>query len=246
MRGTDLNEPPVLALILKRWERRVSLDESDRAAILALPSTRRTFTRDAYLVREGEPPVNCNLLVSGFAYRQKLVSNGLRQIISVHIAGEFVDLQNAMLDVADHNVQSLGRCEVAIVPKAALVDLFASRPAVARAVWLDTLIDASIFREWVVNVGRRSATARISHLLCELMLRLKAAGLCDGQSCDFPFTQEQMADATGLTPVHTNRTLQALRKQGLIKLASGSLTVTDWNGLAALGDFSERYLHHGA
>lgn len=233
-------------MLLKRWERRVALAAEDRAAVLDLPVIRRTYSRDSYLIREGDRATTCNLLLSGFAYRQKLVASGARQIISVHVTGEFVDLQNAMLDLADHNVQSLGRSDVAQIPKAALLQLMTDRPLIARAVWLDTLIDASIFREWVVNVGRRDATTRIAHLLCELTLRLRSAGLNRGETYDFPFTQEQIADATGLTAVHTNRTLQNLRRQGLIRLATGSLTVLDWNRLAEIGDFSERYLHHGA
>jgi CRP-like cAMP-binding protein len=230
--------------LVRRWERHVPLSEADQRALLALPSTRRTFSRDAYMVREGEPTASCNLLISGFAFRQKVSSEGARQIISIHIQGEFVDLQNFLLEESDHNVQSLGRAEVAIIPKQALSDLVAAREQVARALWRETLIDASIFREWVVNVGRRSATARIAHLLCELALRLRAAGLCEEDYCEFPLTQEQLADATGLTAVHTNRTLQSLRKEGLISLTAKKLTVLDWNGLAAIGDFSERYLHH--
>ena len=209
-----------------------------------LPFTRRTFSRDSYLVREGEPPTHCQMLLSGFAYRQKLVSNGTRQIISIHIPGELVDAQNMLLPVADHNVQSLGRSEMAVFPISALTTLTAQRPAIGRAIWLDTLIDSSVFREWVVNVGRRSARARIAHLLCELILRMRSAGLTEEMSTEFPLTQEQLADATGLTAVHTNRTLQSLRKAGLITLSSGSLTVNDWGALAEVGDFSERYLHH--
>jgi len=183
-------------------------------------------------------------VLSGFAYRQKLVSDGARQIISIHIPGEFVDLQNCMLGTADHNVQSLNRSEVALVPASALRELSAAYPGVARAIWMDTLIDSSIFREWVVNVGRRDARTRIAHLLCELALRLKASGAGEEDTYQFPLTQDQLADATGLTPVHTNRTLQSLRKDGLISLSSGSLKVLDWERLRDVGDFSERYLHH--
>jgi CRP-like cAMP-binding protein len=222
------------------------LSDADRRAVLALPSTHKVYSRDAYMVREGEPTTSCSLLLSGYAFRQKLVSNGSRQIISIHIPGEMLDLQNTMLNVADHNVQSLNRCEVATIPKAALIELMASHPSVGRAVWLDTLIDSSIFREWVVNVGRRNARSRIAHLLCELVLRLRASGQCTDGACDFPLTQEQLADATGLTAVHTNRTLQALRKDGLIALSTHKLTVLDWGGLAEVGDFNERYLHHEA
>jgi len=150
-----------------------------------------------------------------------------------------------LLEVADHSVQSLGRSEVAVVPKQAMLDLMARRPRVDRALWLDTLIDASIFREWVVNVGRRDARGRIAHLLCELVLRLRSAGLCTDDACDFPLTQEQLADATGLTAVHTNRIIQALRREEIISLSTHRLTVLDWERLAHVGDFGERYLHHG-
>jgi CRP-like cAMP-binding protein len=200
--------------------------------------------RDAYLVREGEPATTCSLLVSGFAFRQKLVSDGARQIISIHIPGEFLDIQNSMLEIADHNVQALTRSSVALVQKGALTELIGNRPNIRRAIWLDSLIDSSVFREWVVNIGRRDARGRIAHLLCELAARLASSGVADGDMYDFPLTQEQIGDATGLTAVHTNRTLQALRKDGLISLSSSRLTILDWEGLAELGDFNERYLHH--
>jgi CRP-like cAMP-binding protein len=202
--------------------------------------------REAYLVREGERATVCMLLLEGFTYRQKLVTDGARQIISFHIPGEFIDLQNGFLDVADHNVQSLGRSTVGVVNRDAIADLIGKDADIRRAVLLDSLVDASIFREWVVNVGRRDARGRIAHLLCELALRLDAAGVADGSMFDFPLTQEQIADATGLTAVHTNRTVQSLRKDGLISLAANRLTILDWKGLADVGDFSERYLHHSA
>src|SRR4051794_6265059 len=147
--------------LFHRWAQRSPLPEMDMRAIAALPWSRKTYDRDAYLGREGEPTASCTLLQSGFAFRQKLLSDGARQIISFHIPGEFLDLQNSLLDTADHNVQCLTRCSVAIVPKTALLDLMDSRVSVRRAIWLDSMIDSSIFREWVVNVGRRDARARI-------------------------------------------------------------------------------------
>ena len=242
----SLIDADLLAPLISRWEKRCALSEEDRKAIIALPCTKRTCEKDAYLVREGETSQDCGLLLRGFAYRQKLVRNGARQIISIHIAGEFVDLQNCLLGVADHNVQSLNRSEVAMVPKAALVELATTHPAVGRAMWLDTLIDGSIFREWVVNVGRRDSRTRIAHLLCELAMRLKASGLRDDGSYEFPLTQEQLADSTGLTTVHTNRVLQSLRRDGLISLSAQSLTVLDWPRLRGVGEFNEQYLHHAA
>ena len=229
--------------LVRRWSRYSHLSEDDCSAIIALPVTQKRFGRDAYLVREGETANDCCLLLDGFAYRQKLLRNGSRQIISIHIPTEFVDLQNSMLGVADHNVQSLNQCEVAQIPREAILNLMDRRPAVRMALWVDTLIDASIFREWVVNVGRRDSRARIAHLICELSVRLRWIGKGDDVTCEFPLTQEHIADCTGLTPVHTNRTLQRLRREGLIQLSARSLTILDWEGLREAGDFEELYLH---
>ena len=204
---------------MRRWSAYAKLSPEDCSALINinLPFTRRTFHKEAYLVREGQEVSECSLLLGGFAFRQKLLRNGSRQIISIHIASEFVDLQNSLLGMADHSVQSLNGSEAAIIPRRALLDLQDSSPAIRTAMWVETLIDSSIFREWVVNVGRRDSKARIAHLLCELAIRLENIGHGQGGTFEFPLTQEQLADCTGLTPVHTNRTLQALRKQGLIE-----------------------------
>ena len=238
-----LTEVHPLAAIIRRWSRHCELSEADERAILGLPFTRKRFGKDAYMVREGDHTTECSLLLRGFVFRQKLLRDGTRQIISIHIPSEFVDLQNGLLGTADHNVQSVDGSEIATVPRPALLELAETRPAIRLAMWIDTLVDASIFREWVVNVGRRDARTRIAHLLCELVLRLKNIGADRAGMFDFPLTQEQIADCTGLTAVHTNRTLQSLRKDGLIQLSSRSLTVLDWERLKEVADFDELYLH---
>ena len=212
--------------------------------MLSLPYTRKRFGKDAYLVREGQRATDCSLILRGFAFRQKLLRNGGRQIISIHIPTEFVDLQNGLLATADHNVQAIDGCEAAVIPRDALMVLAADRSAIRKAMWVETLLDASIFREWVVNMGRRDSRTPVAHLLCEMFLRLKNIGAEHRGMLDFPLTQEQLADATGLTPVHTNRTLQLLRKDGLIRLSGRSLTVLDWDRLREVADFDELYLHH--
>ena len=233
--------------MIRRLDARIPRSEGDREAIRSLPFTFRTLDAANYLVREGEPPQVCYLLISGFAYRHKVTGEGERQIIAVHMAGDFLDLQNSMLEVADHNVQALTRCEVASVPVAALRALAASHPTVAMAMWIETLVDAAIFREWIVNVGRRDALARIGHLLCEFALRLRAAGLADDSgSYELPMTQEQIADAVGLTPVHVNRVLKELGRLDLIERDKRAVTIVDWDRLRHVGDFSSRYLHMGA
>jgi CRP-like cAMP-binding protein len=229
--------------VLRRLEMRGRLGDEDRAAVRALPFQPRTLEPAGYLVREGEPPEMCCLLLSGFAYRHKVTGEGERQIMSVHMRGEFLDLQNSFLEVADHNVQALTRCEVAMVPVPALRKLASEHPAVARAMWIDTLIDAAIFREWIVNVGRRDSISRISHLLCEFALRLEAAGLATDHRYEMPMTQEQIADCTGLTPVHVNRVLKELGRMGLIDREKRSVAIVEWDRLQQIGDFNTRYLH---
>lgn len=235
-----------LSPLLRRLEGRSPLAEADRRAILSLPHTLRTLAPGAHLVRDGDAPEQCSLLLSGFAYRYKVTGEGARQILSLHIAGEFVDLQNSLLGVADHSVQTLTEADVACVPRQALRELALANANVARALWLDTLIDASIVREWVVNVGRRDSRARVAHLLCELSLRLDAAGLARNHRYELPMTQEQLADAVGLTSVHVNRVLKQLGEEGLISRDRRSVVIEDWPRMRDAGDFNERYLHHRA
>lgn len=235
--------PEGIERVLKRLEARGALSAEDRGAILELPFHCRTLEPAAYLVREGEAPEMCAILLRGFAYRHKVTGEGERQIMSMHMPGEFLDLQNSFLSVADHNVQMLTRCEIALVPVPALRKLAEERPLVGRAMWIDTLVDSAIFREWIVNVGRRDSISRIAHLLCEFALRLKAAGLASDRRYEMPMTQEQIADCTGLTPVHVNRVLKELGKMGLIEREKRSVSIVDWDRLQNIGDFNTRYLH---
>ena len=232
-----------LAPILRKLELWAELGEEDRAALLGLPHTLKVIEAHHYVVREGDKPTHSCLMLSGLAYRHKLVRSGARQIVSIQMTGDMVDLQNSLLGTADHSVQALTRCEVALIPREAIKLIAFERPAIGQAMWYDTLVDGSIFREWIANVGRRDAKTRIAHLLCEYALRLEAAGLGNHTEWELPMTQEQLADCTGLTAVHVNRTLKALVKEGLISRDRRAVTVNDWNALAATGDFQSAYLH---
>jgi CRP-like cAMP-binding protein len=146
--------------------------------------------------------------------------------------------------MADHSVQVLTDSEVAFIPREEVKKLGFQRPNVGMAMWHDTLVDGSVFREWIANVGRRDARARIAHLLCEFSLRLKVAGLGEETDYELPMTQEQLADCVGLTPVHVNRTLKALEAENLIaRKSSRGITIGDWKKLADAGDFDSNYLH---
>lgn len=235
---------PTFETMIRRLERRSPLGEVGRRALLGLPHNVRKLSAGGHIVRDGDTPEYCGLLLSGFAYRYKITGGGARQIISIHTASEFVDLQHAMLGVADTSVQALTEAEVAFIPKTAIQEAAMANPAVAKALWIDTLIDASIFREWVVNVGRRDSRARVAHILCEFSLRLEAAGLARNHRYELPMTQEQLADAVGLTSVHVNRVLRQLGEEELIHRDRRRIVILDWARLRDTGDFNERYLHH--
>ncbi len=218
---------------------------SDQAALLALPFREVKLRPQEYMVREGDRPQHSCLMISGFSVRHKIAGNGGRQIFSIHMKGDLADLQNSLLGMADHNLQALTHVEAALIPVEAVQEIAFTRPAIGRAMWYETLVDASIFREWTLNVGRRDARTRAAHLLCEFALRLEVAGLGERCSYELPMTQEQLADAMGLTSVHTNRTLMGLGENGLISRTQRSVTINDWPGLMQVGDFDPAYLHLG-
>jgi CRP-like cAMP-binding protein len=229
--------------MLKNLELRSQLADEDREAVLSLPYTLKTLEPSTYTVREADPPTACGVLVSGFAYRQKLAGDGQRQIVALHIPGDAIDFQNLFLDVADHSVQMLTRGEVAFIARADIQNLARSRAAIGHAILVKILVEASIFREWVLNVGRRDSRSRLAHLLCEFAVRLEAEGLADEYRYELPMTQEQLADAVGLTPVHVNRTLKALEAEGLITRNKRLVSFPDWRRMREAGDFNQRYLH---
>ena len=233
----------VLDHMICKFERRAPLDDGDRSALRGLPYQLQTLDPNKYIVREGVNTTFSTLILSGIAFRHKITLDGSRQILSIHIAGDFVDLEGSLLNTADHNIQTLTRCEVALVETSAIIRLIDEHPRIGRAMWIDTLIDGSIFREWILNVGRRDAKARVAHLFCEFAMRLKAAGLAQKQGYVLPMTQEQLADATGLTPVHINRTIKALEADGLVKREKRFMHILDWDLLRDAAGFSDLYLH---
>lgn len=236
--------PDALDPMLRKLRLWAKLDAGDEQALLDLPHEIVRVGKQRTLINDGDVVTHCWLLLSGFCARYKIVGNGGRQIVSIHMMGDLVDLQNALLGVADHGVQALTECEMAKIPIEAIRQLTDRRPKIKDALWYDTLVDASIFREWVANVGRRDSKTRIAHLLCEFALKLDAIHVGEQLNYELPMTQEQLADATGLTPVHVNRMLQTLVQEGLIeRVTSKSVLIGNWKRLATAGDFDRSYLH---
>lgn len=216
-----------------------ALDSADRSAFLALPFHARRCEAGDHLEYPGKARSEYKVLVSGFAYRGRLLSDGSRQIVSVHVPSEFVNLDLLIEPTAPHDLRMLTPGRIASVDARAFEDCVRSRPAVLRALWRQTTVEASIFSEWIARLGRRDARARVAHFLCEFALR---ARLVCGKNIALPMTQVQLADATGLSPVHVNRTLAGLRRSGLIRVALGDIHIRNLAGLAEAGDFDPSYL----
>lgn len=229
--------------LLRKLEQFGSLGSDERQLLKDTPLNTRLVEANRDLVRDGERPSSCILLLDGFACRYKTLEDGRRQIMAIHIPGDMLDLTSLLLGELDHSIATLTPAVIAPIPHATLVDWMNRYPLLGRLLWCDTLVDAAIFREWVVNVGRRPAYARVAHLLCEVVARLQTVGLAQDHRCDLPVTQAELADATGLSAVHVNRTLQELRRDGLIELRGRSLVVLNWSGLKRAAGFDSRYLH---
>lgn len=232
-----------LDVMMRRLKRRFDLSPHAIDALLDLPFTIRHFTANQYVLREGEAARQSSYVAAGFVFRHKVMGDGARQIVAVHMLGDFVDLQHIMLDRADHNIQALTPATLVQFPAEQLLALCYRYPEIGKALWLESLVEAAIFREWVANVGRRDARARTAHLLCELATRREAAGLGPRGNYELPMSQEQIGDALGLTSVHVNRTLKLLEAEGLIARTKRAVVVADWNGLRRAGDFNATYLH---
>lgn len=235
-----------LEWLSRKLARLAPLDDEDHAALGKLPLRITNIPRLRHLVREGDAPDQCCLLIEGFACRYKQAVSGERQIVSFHLRGDLLDIQHLLLARADHSVETITPSTVGWIPKSELIALASERPNIGKALWRDCLIDASIFREWVLNVGRREAKSRIAHMLCEFAARCEAAGIGSVESFEMPMTQQQIADATGLTPVHVNRMLKSLDEDGALLRVGREFRILDWDRLRSIAAFDPAYLHAAA
>ena len=229
--------------LVRRLESISTLHDHERKALMSLPMQVAELQTDQEIVREGDRPSRSCLVLEGFACTYKVTGEGRRQILAFHAPGDVTDLQSLHLTVLDNSLSTITPCKVGFIRHEALHDLCDRFPRITSAFWRQTLIDAAIYREWMASIGRRDARAKIAHLLCEWLIRLKAVGLAEDHTCEMPITQNEFGDALGLSTVHVNRTFMNLRAEGLIRLEGRALTVLDWEGLKEAGDFEPTYLH---
>ncbi|EYD76942.1 cAMP-binding protein [Rubellimicrobium mesophilum DSM 19309] len=238
-------QPPSNALI-RKLEHYTRLSEEDRAAALGLCGERvQRFRAKDDLVREGEAPRVVRIVLDGWACRYKYLEDGRRQVVGLFLPGDICDLNVFLLREMDHFIGAVTSVAVAQVTRDAFEALTLAHPRLLQALWWETLVNMAIQREWLMNLGSRTAFERIAHLMCELYLRLGAAGRTQGLSCEWPLTQAMIADITGLSTVHVNRTFQAVREEGLVEVRDRVLTIRDLDALMQAALFSPNYLHLG-
>lgn len=232
--------------LLAKLEAIADLSTSDRHAIEMICTDTRTIGGHKDIVTEGEKPEHIHIMLDGWAARYKMLPDGGRQITGFLLPGDICDTGAAILKQTDHSIFALTQVKIASITRAALIEATRERPSLAQAFWWASLVDEAVLRTWIVNLGRRDAHARIAHLLCELHARMKRVGLIQDGEFSLPLTQEQLADALGLTSVHVNRTLQRLRAEGLVALRNRTLTILDTERLSEVAGFDAGYLHASA
>ncbi|MER2265280.1 Crp/Fnr family transcriptional regulator [Methylobacterium oxalidis] len=232
-----------LSLLVRKLESSALLSDEERRAIEGLPVATKIVPAHQDIVSDKEQTSRCCLVLEGWACRYKMLHEGRRQILSLHVPGDIPDLHSLHLEVMDHSLGALSQVTVGFLPHEAIRDLALRFPHLAGVLWRETLIDAAIFREWMTSLGRRDAYKRLAHLFCEMYVRLDVMGLVSDHSYRLPITQVDLSDALGLSNVHINRVLQELRHQELITLRGGVLTINKWPELAEAAEFDTTYLH---
>jgi CRP-like cAMP-binding protein len=234
---------PISDALVRRLRATSGATAEELQAIRGLPITVKSYAANQVVVRDGERATECCLVAQGFCLRSKTTSTGHRQILSIHIPGEIPDLQSLHLHEMDHDLVALTDCTLGFIGHTAMREFNRRWPNVAEIFWRDTLIDAAMFREWIVNVGQRPAPSRLAHIIVELRERLRVIGRIDPNGFEMPLTQEQIGEAMGITAVHANRVIRQLREDNVVELHRGRVTVLNETKLMEYADFDGRYLH---
>ncbi len=229
--------------LISKFERFLVLTDAERQAVIDLPMRVEEFSADQAILREGARPKRSALLLDGLCCNSKVGANGRRQILAFYIPEDAPDLISLHLEVLDSDTWAITPCTLAFTDHGDLNRFCDAHPRLARFLWRSTLVDASIHREWTMNVGLRDGKSRMAHVLCEILTRMDAIGRAQNGTCAFRVTQEDLAEATGMSKVHAGRVLQDLRREGLFTLDKGQLTVHDFDRLMEVADFRTEYLH---
>ncbi len=227
---------------LARLERLSALGPDERSALIAQMGDSRLYERKACIERQAEPARAVSILVSGLACAVRMLDDGRQMNVAIYVPGDFMNLTAHFAGISRASLFALTPVKVLQIASASISGLFAQYPGLERALLRNMIMDGAIAQEWMIGMGRRSALQRLAHFLCEVFVRLQRVGLASADECEFPLTQDTLADTLGLSVVHTNRMLQQLRGESLITLQHGRLVILDWQGLARSGGFDPDYL----
>ncbi|GLK49352.1 Crp/Fnr family transcriptional regulator [Brevundimonas intermedia] len=233
---------PKIATLIDKLSQRDHVSPEEIEALRDVLGTPQEVRGGVDIVKEHAHPQQSTLLISGFSARYSSLSDGGRQITEINVPGDFIDLHSLLMKQMDHGVVALTDCVVAPAPHVKLIALTERHPHLTRLLWLDTIIDAAIHRQWLVAMGRRSGLGHLAHLICELYLRLQAVGQSGRLRFDLPLTQAVLADALGLSTVHVSRLVTELRGEGVINWSGGQVEILDWHRLAEIAEFDATYL----
>ena len=229
--------------LIRKLENFAPLPEEERRALLSATNTIRRYAAHEDLIQEGAPTDGVKIILDGLACRYKVLPDGRRQIVAYFVPGDMCDLRVFLLKRMDHSIGTLCPVEAALLPQESVLELTERYPRLTRALWWSTLVEEAIAREWIVNVGHRTAFERMAHLFCEIFLRLQAVGLTHENRCDLPLTQTELADTLALSAVHVNRTLMDMRRARLVTFQAKQLIIHDRQALQSVAGFDPNYLH---
>ncbi|MBR1208882.1 Crp/Fnr family transcriptional regulator [Bradyrhizobium sp. AUGA SZCCT0124] len=235
-----------IEMMIRKLRQHSERPNDDMEALRSIVTSVKNLPEDTPIIHDGQLSTQCCVILSGFAYRSKVSEDGKRQILSFHIAGDIPDLHSLPLKRMDHDLTTLSTAQLGFIDHDALEGTVSTRPALARALWRESLVDAALFRQWIVNLGTRSASGRMAYLIAELRQRLGAMDMVANEQFDFPVTQSKLADALGLSVVHVNRVLQAFRTQGTLDLRRRTGTLGDLEKIVQLGGFDSLEDYIGA
>lgn len=228
---------------LRKLRARDVITAEEEQVIRSLPAQFVDVPADRTVIRHGDLLNHSTLLLEGWMARAKYLPTGQRQLVELHVAGDFTDLHGFTLKRLEHDIITLSKCRVALVPHERLKALTEQHPHLTRMYWFMTNLDAAVQREWTLSLGRRSALARMAHLFCELNIRLEIGERAASNSYNFPLTQSELSECLGLTTVHANRTLQELRRLGLVEVENRTVTILDLESLKEAAQFDDAYLY---
>jgi CRP-like cAMP-binding protein len=229
--------------LLRKLELFGKLTDEDKHALISAVSHERHFSPREDIIQQRRGCEGVHLILGGFACRYKLQADGRRQILGFLLPGDICDIRACLLHHMDHSICALNTVTTALIPSEPMLGLLGRSPRLARTLWCSTIMEDSITREWIINVGHRTAFERAAHLFCEMFWRLESLGMTRGNECDLPITQIELGETLALSSVHVNRTVMDMRRANLVRLHGGLLELLDRDALQSAGGFDPGYLH---